>query len=60
MMMSCQIKKPERNYHNCMVKSYSKTDLEMTLFDHMAGINDMEPEQMDCKIYDWDIWVQHF
>ena len=26
---------------------------QMTFFDYTAGINDNEPEEMDCKIYDW-------
>lgn len=26
---------------------------QMTLFDYTVGINDSEPEQLDCRIYDW-------
>ncbi|MCR5203262.1 MAG: restriction endonuclease subunit M [Lachnospiraceae bacterium] len=26
---------------------------QITIFDYMVGINDSEPEQLDCKIYDW-------
>jgi hypothetical protein len=33
--------KPQEEYH------------QITFFDYMQGINDAEPEQVDCKIYDW-------
>lgn len=26
---------------------------QISFFDYMQGINDMEPEAIDCKIYDW-------
>ena len=26
---------------------------QMTFFDYMQGINDTEPEEVDCKIFDW-------
>ena len=26
---------------------------QMTFFDYTSGINDNEPEEMDCRIYDW-------
>ncbi len=26
---------------------------QISLFDYMVGINDTEPEEMDCVIYDW-------
>jgi hypothetical protein len=26
---------------------------QMTFFDYAQGINDTEPESVNCKIYDW-------
>ncbi|MCR5586545.1 MAG: restriction endonuclease subunit M, partial [Lachnospiraceae bacterium] len=26
---------------------------QLSIFDFTVGINDSEPEQLDCKIYDW-------
>ena len=33
--------KPQTEYH------------QISFFDYMQGINDTEPEEVDCKIYDW-------
>lgn len=33
--------KPQEEYH------------QLSIFDYTVGINDSEPEQLDCKIYDW-------